>query len=185
MRFFDTPRYARQALANCLVRIGEVPVWIGDIGDDFNTTFTYLTNGRKSEIPDIRKVEDLNIEPVPLGYINLRSKAVYLRRIPRRRWKQGLSSESLDKRIGTTAICSRSMANCITGRYPSLEKALSRVKEGLLSSAFDRDWAISTGVVNPDLRYKGTVVGIINNEGLPTLSLDNQYLHECLEGVMG
>ena len=185
MRFFDTPRYARQALANCLVRIGESPVWVGEIGEDFSTTFTYLSNGRMSVIPDIRKVVDFNIQPVPLGYINLGEKAVYLRRIPRRRWKQGLSSDSLDKRIGAHALRSRSMANCILGRYPSLEKALSRVKDGLFSSAFDRDWAVSAGVVNPDLKYKGVVVGIVDNDNVPRLSLDNQYLHECLEGVIG
>lgn len=184
MMFFNEARYARQALANCLVRVGEAPVWIEDINEDFSTSFYYPMNGKRSDIADITKVKDLNVEPVPLGYINIGTQASYCKRVPCRRWKQGLSRESLDIRaMGINILKTKNFSNCILGKYPSLPKSLDLLGERQTSIAFERSWAVQVGIVEPSLLYKGKYVGIVK-DGRPVLVDKFDYLKEILEEIV-
>ena len=183
MRFLRAPRDARQALANCLIRIGESPVWVGDIDDDFNTNLYYPMNGKTSEV-NLKKVKDINIQPVPLGYVNFSRSAEYITRRPTRRWKQGLTTDSLNRGVRRSVMKSKALANCILGRYPKLEDALGMLeKETHISVAFDRNWSVEVGVVAPSLFYKGRYVGIIE-KGEGKLLPKFEYLIESLAEVV-
>lgn len=180
MRFFTDPHYARQALANSLIRVGESPVWVGGF-DGWATTLYYPINGKTSRVEDIREVKKLNIEPVPLGYVNLKTRAEFISRIPRRRWKQGLSREAVSAPVSDIFLKSRALGNCILNRYPAIEVSILLVKtHQVVSSAFNREWAIGSGVVAPNLMFRGKLVGIWTEEG-PKLSPPFEYLIESFE----
>jgi len=183
MMFFNEPHYARQALANSLVRIGESPVWIEGVEGDWSTNLFFPMNGKRSYIEDIRTLKGLNIEPVPLGYVNKRDGARYVRRIPRRRWKQGLSRDSVQGRIYEKDLRSKALGNCVLGRYPSLDTALELLNSCRTSVAFHRHWAVQVGIVSPSLLYKEKNVGIIEN-GILRLVPDYEYLTESLEEIV-
>lgn len=180
MRFFTEPHYARQALANSLIRVGESPVWVGGF-DGWATTLYYPMNGKTSRIEDIRKLKKLNIEPVPLGYVNLKNEAVFISRIPRRRWKQGLNREVVSAIVPDMFLKSRALGNCILNRYPPLEQVILLVKtHQVISCSFNREWAIGSGVLAPNLMFRGKAVGIWTEEG-PKLSPPFEYLIESFE----
>lgn len=180
-RFLGQVHYARQALANCLIRIGDSPAWIGEIGDGYSCEIYYPMNGKTSIIPDLREVKDLNMAPVPLGYVNNVKSCQYIKRVPRRRWKQGLNPQSVDVIISEEGLKSKAFGNTILGRFPSAEKAseliISRKKR---SVAFSREWALQVGMVEPTLLHRGTAVGIYK-DGEACIFEKYQYLTESFK----
>ena len=181
MRFFTEPCYARQALANSLIRVGESPVWVGAF-NEWSTTFYYPMNGKTAVIRDIREVKKLNIEPVPLGYVNNVKTTSFLSRMPKRRWKQGLSPAVLSLNVSEFFLQSKALGNCILNRYPSFDKAYELIKEEKkLSCAFNREWALRVGVLDPDIMFRGTSVGIYTELGGVSLKPKYEYLTESFE----
>lgn len=93
-----------------------------------------------------------------LGFVNVKGYAVYASRIPIRRYKVGLSAENtkfafLDYPYKDAAKLSIylgdlqrvELADCIMGRYPTIEEAFKRFDQGANSSrlvAFDKQFAI-------------------------------------------
>ena len=183
-RFFNEPRYARQALANCLLRIGKEPVWVCEIDDDYSTTFLNPLTGKSKRIDDLREIEGLNIDPVPLGYVNFDSTAEYVQRIPRRRWKQGLCPESCSIPMSSHHLQGKQVSECIMGIYPDLDTCIKKVTYNYkVSMAFGRRWAVTHGVVDPSLKYKNKVVGIVK-DGECKLSPKFSYLQQVLDKVV-
>jgi len=115
------------------------PVWV-----------TVPGNGlvRLYDLPSRRNPKDINSEDVrfdvasvPLGYVNMWSHKLvtYLSRIPIRRVKQGLCLRSLTlaridgRKEGTfstsSVIVSQGFVEAIEGTYPSIEKALAKLRK--------------------------------------------------------
>lgn len=181
MRFFTEPHYARQAFANCLIRIGESPVWIGDF-NGWSTSFYYPLNSKKTFIEDIREVKHLlNIEPVPLGYVNHKNGASYVRRAGARQWKQGLNRDNLRGPVINKGVLlkSKELARTIKGKFPSYDEAYNIYSRTGKSRAFSREWALTSGLLEPDLCYKDMRVGIGTIKG-PKLLPEFEYLTESL-----
>lgn len=178
---FHSAEDAKMRLSNSLIRVNESPAYISDINHDYSTHITYPLNGKKSFVKDIREVKGINYEPVPLGYVNDGNTAHYLRRIPHRRWKQGLTGNSIDAYINRPVnfLKSRALSQCIKGRYPSLEDAYNLVSSNKKKAiAFHRNWACSVGVVSPNLMYKGRRVGILNENMSPSFHDKYEFLIE-------
>lgn len=176
----DNLAYAKGRLENSLVRtVGGVPVFIEQISGDGICTGSTL-NG----MPMALKLRELNVLPVPLGYINFENTAVYTCRKPARKWKQGLTSDNLYFVGGGNKIREAwpfpSLEKTINNVYPSVDVAAKVAKKNQSYCAFHRDFAVSSG---QQLCYKGVVVGDINGKDV-TLSRQYEYLVEYLEEVL-
>lgn len=114
---------------------------------------------RNQAMRNIKEAE-LNLEPVPLGYVNNRSNAYYIRRKPLRKWKQGLYADYLEvtgqgkidpyrravhKQVGVAHLfADDSFIDMYDDRYPTMVRAwVSIVHFGKDSVAWHRNWAFA------------------------------------------
>ena len=189
--FFDT-NHANNYLTNSIVRhaTGE-PLIVNEVIDErksregeknFQAYMTYLGTNIRGKIP----VDQLNLDPIPLGmcsWFEDRDRkfvdAAMIYRTPARQWKVGLTTnnmrfhtvrwsngDSIWLRLNKKQILnSYPFLDMITGDYPTLEEAVSRIKRTKYRSvAFSRKFAICSGNL---LHYKneGVAVGeIIKSE---------------------
>lgn len=90
MRNYDNKAYAANRLAGTFVRHKGKAVEVVDIG--VMVSALELISGELVVFP----YEELDINPVPLGYANVGGKALYVSRIPLRNdWKQGARFKNL------------------------------------------------------------------------------------------
>ena len=192
---YDSIDYARQRLDGTVIRINGEVVYLS-----FRENWTYSVynlSSKKEKNVDIRKVP-LDLNPIPLGYINHGNIAYYTSRRPVRRWKQGLSSDALDVRfqkdgrnlggmMAGTLLISSGLINCVDNVYPSIQESYIEIVEGgYNSSAFSRAFALSSSPVDHkvlDLLYKNIKVGYVNQKGVE-LETKFEYLKEALEEAM-
>lgn len=180
-RDFD---YAENRLSGSIVRLvdsGE-PIQVVDIDHTGRCRFFHL-DGRDSE-PVFCNLNDLNVRPVPLGYVNCGKSVAYLMRVPKRRdWKQGLRRNSCySSGQDFEDLHGVAIRNCILGRYPTFDRAVNITlgdKPTRNDTAFSRHWAInSRGWV----LYKNHMkVGVIEG-GAVKLDSEFLYLREVLTG---
>jgi hypothetical protein len=95
--YADDPDYASKRLNNTLVRLlnGDLfhvyRVAASDIGA-IGVSGTNYISGNKMWVP----LDDLDLEPIPLGFVNVDNNMVFTCRKPMRKdWRQGLSQNSL------------------------------------------------------------------------------------------
>jgi hypothetical protein len=127
--------------------------------------------------------KQLDIRPVPLGYVNTTSDVLYCSRLPHRRYKQGLNSANLvvNKRVHSLdrLIKSVSMAKLINNEFPSMEDAYARMNKHS-GCAFHRYWAFVRQDDGVHLHYRGIEVGKYQSGNLVLLE-NFTYLKEELE----
>ena len=131
------------------------------------------------------QVDELDMHPVPLGYVNCAGEATYLMRVPMRRdWKQGLRQEncwSSGRRF--SMIPMKDIKNCIMNRFPTFEKCLVDVEgsKKLKTIAWHRHWAVNGHM---QVLYKNNeVVGCVE-DGQVVLDKPFFYLKEALQESM-
>lgn len=130
--------------------------------------------------------EDLDLTPVPLGFVNVTKRMVYIMRKPMRRdWHQGLHHNSIATcgALRPSDVQISWLAQPIKNQYPSFERALKDMKSRL-SIAFSRDFGVMQDGSDLLLRYRRYTVGtILNNR--PLLSHDKLFLQQHLEEAVG
>jgi len=148
------------------------------------------TRSRKPIVVRLPSV-DLNIRPVPLGYVNGVYKSWYVRRSPERKYKQGLSASNIRIKGPEMAmtrddfIQSVGLSKCVLNEYPSFENALSYVRKNGGQRAFSRRFCIvrDEGLASEVLAHRGQSVGTIV-KGRPVLTDNYQYLEQELGAVL-
>lgn len=173
--------YARTRLEGTIVRYKDEPVHIHSINVETGRAevSNVETYGTEKDRPYRVDTDDLNLKPVPLGYVNLKAGVAYLSRIPMRRdWKQGLRLENcFFNSARRFSLVGKPISDCIKGIYPSFKEAFEKSK-AMTTVAWHRHWAVQAGQV---VLYKANeVVGSIKN-GKVILDKDFHYLKECLE----
>jgi hypothetical protein len=134
-----------------------------------------LKGGSINNTPVHRRVDDLNVQPVHLGYVNHEGGGVtYIRRMPLRRdWKQGLRSEQcVSSNIRLNGMDWKELRKTILGEFIPFKRAI-KYNFGV---AFHRHWAVN----RKRLYYKNKQVGIIHEDN-PVLNDEHQYLKEYLQ----
>ena len=181
----DDIDYAAKRLNNTLVRLenGD-PYFVYDTS--FNGVGGLCHRGQNLVTGIDLSVEHttLNLEPVPLGFINTKSSMVYVCRKPMRRdWKQGLSHNSLMTygHLSPRDINFKMLVQPVTQQYPSFKQALKAL-EKKDSLAFSRDFGLSRKE-KVLLVYKQYSVGEIRDE-LPILDPSKFFLEQYLADVM-
>jgi len=178
---YKEPQYAKQRLLETVVRWKGNAVMVKEITGN-RVIFKILSNGTAGDCP----FNELDINPVPLGYCNAGIDAQYLARIPMREdWKQGLRFNNLRNHQGHTPDISwKSIANTIEGKYPTIEEAFKSLKSPNKNSvAFSRNFAITK---EKRLRYKGNHdVGYFTDVNEYTLEGKYIYLKELATEEIG
>lgn len=172
----DNIPYAKQRLVGTIVRIKNEPVKVVDISPKGIATAYFLKDDKEF----FTDIDNLNLEPVPLGYINWRKNCYYMVRKPiREDWRQGLrmGNAAFIGEQGFMEFPRRELRDTILNQYPTFAQAVEAVtKQGATKVAFNRVFAVSSG---KELFYKERVVGSFDK--LPQLSDKFRYLHECLQ----
>lgn len=183
---YDSWDYARQRLDGTVVRANGKVTYLQHI-DGWIFHLRNIEDGGDIEQHDIRNVA-MDLNPVPLGYVNSGTRSYYLTRQPVRRWKQGLASDSIYV-IGAKdgihvnlgrLIVSKDLAKCINNDYPSVAKAYHMIRHGYHDVAFHREFSLSNLRGKRLLNYKGKSVGYIDDDGLK-LNKKFEFLKETLE----
>lgn len=195
---FSDTQSASMRLSNSIVRYTldgkSVPILIHDVNGDWSARFTNLLTDREGSIESVQGNEQLELRSVPLGFCQIGAITRYLMRMPRRRYKQGLSVESLystgPMRLPTFADSKFRLAigNTIAGVYRTQEEVLKSIEDGdVLSEAVHRNWAFlkhpkdSDGSIRVLHKYYGGV-GFLGEEGKAVLHSDWDWLQETLDG---
>ena len=181
--------YASSRLVGSVVRLDNYPVIVQDVGNKEclvrklgqHHLFTTETN-------------NLDINPLPLGYVNTSSGLNYSVRMPARKYRQGLRAETFyTKALKGYRIKfdSPDLVPTIRGKFPSLEECLNSLfndEQELI--AFNRHWAVSKvkGGKATKLWYKTDHVGhlVLNKKNYVDTNLYENcaYLKETLDGVL-
>jgi hypothetical protein len=136
-----------------------------------------------------------DLAPFPMGFVNRDGQVYYTSRAPRRQQKQGLSEGTFTVRsllpggrpFGfMDAFSSQEFADCVNGKYPSLEEATEMLKqEEIRAVAFCRTFALVKDPELEDLIYlyhKEVKVGFILEDQLKLTKIA-QCLKEALREV--
>lgn len=185
MEFFNDD-HASLRLKGTVVRVGNSPIWIVN-ATRLNVKYFFLEdiNTRTSTI----SCSELNLKPVPLGFVNDNNCCYYSYRVPVQRYKQGLSDENFK-----TFFRNKSLSSCllwldktIKNIYPSIEEALTISRyiksdgKKYPTCAFHRHFAL-----NKDgfIFYKKTFIGRFIHEKEFILESDESCLNELLKEVV-
>lgn len=179
--YYESEEDVRLRLSKSVVRLGEQPVYVeGTLSKD-RVVICLLEEGDRKECD----IKDLNLLPVPLGYIQTRAGAVYASRRPVRRYKQGLNDENMvaldvfTKAPVRLPVTSKEVCRTILGKYPPVGEAFQQVREGKLIVPFSREWAVANYKEELCVMYKGNVVGYVGDDNV-MLSPDKYFLKESL-----
>lgn len=202
----DPPRYppdddVQHRLIGTWVQYRNEPALVGHITGNIAVLETPLMqNGWKTVDVHTSSIH-FDINATPLGFLNEgveKPMAYYVRRLPRRRNRQGLYDEavSLDglafgasPHMGLFRACSKqAIAKMLAGVYPSIEEVLSSISSRgyIRSMAFDRRLAIVPDYQNSSdpekwilyLAYKTNIIGFVERSGvLINATLFEQYQH--------
>lgn len=174
--------YADTRLRGTIVKHRDSPVYVESVDSEGRhavaTVFTLSSELRERQRV---RVDDLDLTPFELGYLNYSGMACYLSRQPvRRDWRQGLRSQNMISYTGTHAhdIPNHALNPLLTNNFPSFRECMDRIAAGDSSASWNRNWAVDSEM---NLLYKwGQVVGMVTTDG-PQLNESSQYLREQLE----
>lgn len=179
--------YADNRLRNTLVSYKGYPFFIEAVMRD--GTVVGQVVGTKQFTGETFHLNDFDLTPLPLGYVNKGDRAIYFERMPSRFYRQGLTRDTLytkgqNRREGFMV---NELACTIRGLYPKFEDCIDVVANNeCLSWAFSRKFAI--GKLKPsankiNVSYRGNIVGVVNDGG-PKLDNKYSFLNESLEEVL-
>jgi len=172
--------YASSRLNNTIVRLKGEPVYVLSVEMD---GVWYKDSSNKKHKTSL---EDFDLTPVPLGYVNYVKNAKFVSRKPQRYYKQGLCYESINN--ANDGPCCDSVYMTILGIFPSLDVCVDRLLGGCVKSvAFSRDFALELHSNSKfNLLYRGKKVGNAEYnkvEAFVNIKLEDEYsfLEEVLE----
>jgi hypothetical protein len=177
--------YAATRLSGTVVRLNNQPVFIKDI-DHVSGDAYYLDNSAGK----VQKchLKELDLTPIPLGYVNVGRYTGYVQRVPSRSYKQGLHGNSLFCKDLHVDLISEGLFNTVRGIFPKTLEAVELLMCGEAEEkAFSRRFSISTGPKNSfKLNYGGNTVGTVAlNFGAMNLNYSFadkfKFLQETLE----
>lgn len=172
MNYLGDYVYANSRLRDTVVRTAAgVLVYINVVRGDGTVQGNYVTNHRVYN----GHVDKLNVDPIPLGYVNSGSVPVYIERVPKRRnWRQGLTLEVLEYKGGRLDHPYPLIQDfLVKNKYPSFEHCAQH------GGAWCRKFAVKAGT----LQYKGNQVGAVV-DGVAILDQRHKYLQESLEETL-
>jgi hypothetical protein len=156
MKSYDTAEYAKSRLVETVIRHGNVPVLVMDVGTVDGKIWVHYNKIMDGDVDMYGdEIDNFNLDPVQLGYVNYKNFAYYLTRMPMRKdWRQGLRLLNVVGPDGDRPpVPLKTIGETIVGNFPSFKSCLDKLntKKVLKSVAFCRDFSVST----EEIQYKG------------------------------
>jgi len=175
-------------LGESLIRYRGMPAYVR--GNDGRNLYLFLPRTQEETVIRLPN-EGIDVRPVPLGYVNGNSKCWFVTRSPERRYKQGLTTRSINingprMTMPTSGfITCLGFAKAILNEYPNYSNALRSVRRSNGSKAFSRRFALQYDkeLKEVALMHRGKRVGMLDGNK-PVLSGANKYLQEELEAAV-
>jgi hypothetical protein len=174
---YENVEEAESRLRSTVVMYDGKPVWVDHVVRGTGPSGLSVQIYSLPRLREKREVDlfdpKLNMRNIPLGYVNYGHDALYLTRMPARRFKQGLNSENVhiprDKMFNEhgdrinwgTIYSSQGFADSMSGKFPSFEEAAKKLADEseFKSVAFSRVFALSRNPLGLNiLLYKGNEV---------------------------
>lgn len=168
---FETKHDAQLYLCGSLVRYRDKVIYVRTVHDDMTATVVNVLDDSKSNVP----INDLDLTPIKIGYIfdERHNMPLYIERIPKRAWRQGLTAENLKVRnnrgIRVDVAGGRLIKKAVKPDYPKIREAMSLSKDLGSDIPFHRQFSVD---YKGRIRYKTVMVGKWNGK---TFDLDKQY----------
>ncbi len=183
----DDPEYASSRLKNTIVFKDKEPIYITAIGGAGEVRYYNLGSHSRREF--LTTLQQIDLTPNPLGYVNTEWKAHYLRRWPYRQFKQGLTWDSIKK----ADLKGPDLARCLKNIYPSVTACVDEIyNREVFSRAFSRKMCLSTDSSRKSERptikvlFKDHPIGIFNlDTGTFDLKTFFMKFMDEFEGVKG
>tara|TARA_R110002049_G_scaffold119_6_gene757 strand:- start:1690 stop:2247 length:558 start_codon:yes stop_codon:yes gene_type:complete len=128
-------------------------------------------------------LEELDITPIPLGYVNYKSISSYIARMPTRHYRQGIRPQNIKGGQGVLAEITKEIVQTMLGIFPSIDQCIeSIVNEESKSKAFCRQFSLCLDEKEKIVaHYKDREVGIVDyKKALINLKPDFLYLSDVL-----
>ena len=173
---YDTADYAEGRLAGTIIKLDGKAVKLSHCFGDMMALVVDISTGQDKEV----KLDDLDLSPIQLGYVNRGGEAYYLKRLPKREdWRQGLRCNN----VSHHQMLGMGVVQLLSGDYPTFEEAHERVTAYEQNSvAFSRVFAVE---MYGYLRYKGRdCVGKVGKDAKITLHPTFLYLTEALKEAL-
>jgi hypothetical protein len=181
--------YAYSRLKNSIVRLKNEPVTVINL-DLATGEVVYSGLGKKGNYK-AAPLEEFDLSPIPLGYVNLHQQCTLVSRRPERYYKQGLTTSTYQSSPFPCTLHSKEFYNTVIGRYPKPIDCLEKIVCGeATTQAFSRCFAfVDNGLTKEStvgLVFRRVLVGkaIWNPAGKNInyqLEEQYQYLQEMLE----
>jgi len=182
-----------QIFSESILMYEKQPVYVRDVDEDGLLDLEAFCSRKRMVVSPTDS--GIDFTPIPLGMCNAESQAIFLSRIPKRQFKQGLCKQNLlawtlDGAPGHNDVDyimnrgTTSLSDTIRGQYPSIDEAVKMVTEGGKDSvAFNRYFAITA---DGEVFYKKTRVGMYHVGESKFMFLKSQeYLAEVLDYAIG
>ena len=174
--------YANEKLGGSVVSKDGWPVYIDHVSGIGEVAYRKLGAMKWQTC----KLQELDLSPIKLGYVNYRDSAQYLVRMPARVYRQGVRENTCrakeNNRWMRIRLFDGGMANTAMGIYPSIDVCLDDItNDDVTGRAFSRIFAIRKQRNNLSLQYKERRVGLVNSDnGEMSLAPEFCYLQEAL-----
>lgn len=187
---YDTVNYAQSRLVDTTIRLKNgIPIHVLDVTGSDNKIiikYSYLTDEANLHETSI---DNCDLNPVSLGYVNHNKKAFYIMRMPMRKdWRQGLRMLNMIDSNGLNPrnVPMKSVVNTIMNKFPKIQTCLDNLnssKKTIFSMAFHKDFSIYK---EGALEYKGIIpVGVIDmNNGSLLIYDQYNWVREALDEAM-
>jgi len=169
--------HANLRLNGSAVRYRNVPMRVDEVTRDGDVVGEYLISSKRVVV----KLDRVDVNPSPLGYLNKGGVAVYLSRAPMRNdWKQGTRRKNIRSvNYETRDLSWSDIGRAMKGKYPTIDECLHDIDvDGASSVAFSRSYAVDA---RRRLLYKGRAVGKFLPTGKVKFDGDFFYLYEDFE----
>ena len=191
-RDFTGSDHADNYLRNSVIRLGAEPIYVLGVTSMSGDGLIYSSLNRIDPSGgDKRKVsikdEDIDMNPVPLGFVNFGTfiKPYYaysVARTPQRAWKVGLTTGNMYILNGDishkTLMFSEAFRKTVVNEFPSVEECIRNMKEEHWT-AFSRRFAIGDGKLWHHLIDEA--IGSVYNKKELKLNTKYAFLTEALE----
>ena len=195
MKLYKDENYTIGRIHDTVIMINGEPHYVQHY-DEWRYNVKRLSTG-KSRLIDLRKTK-VDLTPIPLGNIEVGNQdCFYLSRVPERRWKQGLTMESLSQRhpyekdpmhlwlMGRDLFFTKGFTDMVNNKYRSIQEVLD-VLEIRKILPIHRVFAIWRKTDKSYLLlYRGKTVGGIDKETLDIhLFEEYKYLNESIQEAL-
>lgn len=173
--------YAQAKLTDSVVKVDNYPVHVLGVETSDSVRVKKLLDKNYFYV----KLNDLDLEPLRLGYANYGNEACYVTRLPQRSWKQGIRNSNMWSPKIRVPIESPSFVNLVLNNYPSLTLCLEYLDcVEVKTIAFSKHFALGLKEKRGfKVFYKNFAVGYLDPQKswLPKLDDSKQYLKELTE----